>query len=143
MGKQNKGFSLLELLTVVAIISIVASLAIPSLVESRKAAHESTAISFMRSLVDAQELYRLRNPQYAADIPTLVADNLVPDPNPSTFGYTFAVGAADANYWAVSSAPVDPGVTGDRYFFVDSTGVLRASEGGPAGAGSAPLGSGT
>src|SRR3954468_4773660 len=57
MNKTNKGFSLLELLIVVAIILIIATIAIPSLLRSRQAANESAAVANLRTINTAQVTY--------------------------------------------------------------------------------------
>ena len=57
MSKGNKGFSLLELLIVVAIILIIATIAIPSLLRSRQAANESAAVADLRTINTAQITY--------------------------------------------------------------------------------------
>jgi len=57
MIKSNKGFSLLELLIVVAIILIIATIAIPSLLRSRQAAHEAAAVATLRTINTAEVTY--------------------------------------------------------------------------------------
>src|SRR5207302_9904369 len=56
--KKNSGFTLIELMIVIAIIAIIAAIAIPNLIEARKGSNEAAAIGAMRTLVTAQSLYR-------------------------------------------------------------------------------------
>ena len=93
MSKSNKGFSLLELLIVVAIILIIATIAIPSLLRSRQAAHEAAAVSTLRTINTAEVTYlSTGNGKFGTmqDLinNTLIAPNFVPGP---VSGYNFAI----------------------------------------------------
>ena len=73
---ESAGFSLVELLIVVTVIGIIASMAIPNLLRSKAAANEAVVIGYMRSWTAAQELYHMRHGVYAD------ADNQLFDEGP-------------------------------------------------------------
>jgi prepilin-type N-terminal cleavage/methylation domain-containing protein len=140
-AQNRSGFTLIELMIVVAIIAIVAAVAIPGLLGARKAASESAVISALRTVSTAQARYRLRFGTYAT-LATLTANLVIDDSfaDAQRNGYVFAEPAAPTPYaWALAAGPVSPGVTGDRYFFVDESGVIRDRDGAPATVADTPI----
>src|SRR5512142_2132944 len=79
--RRRRGFSLIELLIVVAIILVIAAIAIPSLMSGRRAANEASAVSSVRTLTTAQITYKISYLSYAATIDNLGPAPGVPDMN--------------------------------------------------------------
>ena len=133
---------MLELMIAFAIIAIVAGLAIPGLSASKKAAYEASAISYMRTWPAAQELYKIRFGTYADADGQIVFEEMVGNPDPDRFGYTFSFDnpPGQTTQWWGRAWPNEPGLSGNRWFYLDITGVIRYSTTGSADASSTPLG---
>ncbi len=128
---RSRGFTLLEMMLVVAVIAIIAAIAIPTLTSSRKHANESSAISSLRTFTTAQVQYRTRFGSYAVPVDLSnggYVDNSFADSQKSGYFFT-ASGAPSDVTWDVTAQPVSPGVTGNRWFRVDESGVIRFKEG--------------
>ena len=97
--KTHQGFSLLELLIVVAIILIIATIAIPSLLRSRQSAQESAAVAQIRTINTSEVTYLSSNQGAFGNIQSLISQGLLDSRfSGSVSGYNFTVAASGPNY---------------------------------------------
>ncbi len=156
MRNRQKGFSLIELLIVVAIILIIAAVAIPNLLRSKMAANEASAVTSLQTLNTVCIQYETTYGGYPPALANLgpgnpatpatadLIDSVLATGNKAGYNFTYVVGSTDASghvlSYAISAAPIQPGTTGQRYFFTDQSGVVRANPTGVASLSSTPLG---
>jgi prepilin-type N-terminal cleavage/methylation domain-containing protein len=131
---RREGFTILELMIVVAIIAILLAILVPGLGTARKLANESNAIAGLKTLYLSQIQYRTRNGRVADPLSALQNQNFTDDFTLSgdkltKTGYEFEQVLVDGRrvIWA---RPMDLGRTGDRYFAISCSGTIRWSETG-------------
>ena len=131
------GFTLVEIMIVVAIIALLAAIAIPNVLRGRTTANEAASIGNMRALVSALEMYRSVYQEYPTTWQTNMYD---PDPDfgPPSFNIALANGSdinvqgflydynrVTAQTYTLDASPTTVGRTGTRSFFVDESGTIR------------------
>jgi len=154
-AKQNFGFTLVEIMIVVAIIALLAAIAIPNVLRGRTSANEASAIGNLRALVSSLEMVRSVNQaypavetwqatMYGADCAAATAP--IPDFGPPSFctanlnagagappvgadiqgfRYDYTGAAAPAQTYTILAIPVTLNATGTRSFFTSEAGVLN------------------
>jgi prepilin-type N-terminal cleavage/methylation domain-containing protein len=151
--RHEEGFSLIELLIVVAIILIIAAIAIPNLIRSRIAANQASAIESLRVLGTAEVTYaaiygngysstlaQLGSPPAGA-VPSASAAGLIDDllVSGTKSGYTFTYSATllDStgryNGYTILANPTQVGISGVDFYYEDETHIIRMNTTAPAG----------
>ncbi|MFH1853862.1 MAG: type II secretion system protein [Candidatus Omnitrophota bacterium] len=134
--RHKHGFTLVEIMIVVAIISLLAAIAIPNLLRARHNANEAASIAALRTVSTACESFRsAQTPTtYPANLaalgsaaPPYIDGSLAGATAAATAkqGYFYTYALINANQFTCTASPAVSGTTGTRIFFVDESGVIR------------------
>ena len=153
---DKRGFTLIEILIVVAIILIIAAIAIPNLLRSKMAANEASAVATLRTLNTSAVAYSTTYSNYPPSLASMgpiasggtpssttadLVDSVLGKDPATKSGYTFVyVGSGTpTSSYGITATPVTVGSTGQRGFFTNQSGVIRSDPSGAATSASTPL----
>lgn len=150
IAARRQGFTLVEVMIVVAIIALLAAVAIPSVLRGRATASEAKAVGDLRALVNSLEMYLAVNQVYPNQwgqqmygLPCGTGAAPEPDFGPHAFcanlnagaaigggySYRYEPGSVPVSTYAMTAIPQTSGVTGGRSFQVTESGTIRHCSG--------------
>jgi type II secretory pathway pseudopilin PulG len=154
--KWQRGFSVVEVVVLVAILLVVAAIAIPNLLHSNLSGNESSGVASLRTLNAACANYSMLYGGYPGSLSNLgpgdaanstsaaLIDAALASGTKSGYVFTYTAGAigigGNVLSYNITANPTTPGSTGRRRFFTDQSGVIRANRSGAADASSTPIG---
>jgi type IV pilus assembly protein PilA len=154
---SEKGFSLIELLIVVAVILVIAAIAIPNYIQSKMRANEAAAVHSIRDISTAELFYSSTyGINYTTTLAQLSGSGVNPDVNNAGLIDEVLAGGIRQGYvitytpittdtlghtitYTVTADPINPGTTGQRHFYTDQTCVIRSNIATTAGPTDLPL----
>jgi len=137
--RKNKGFTLIELMIVIAIIAIIAAIAIPNLIQARKSGNEASAIGGLKTIGTSQAIFREGDKEQDGNLDygmlselnnTKIVDSVIGSGTKQGYFFqvTYSYNTSEFLWFGVAN-PSLAGTSGDRYFSSSVMGVIFYSSG--------------
>jgi type IV pilus assembly protein PilA len=158
MNRDAKGFSLIELLIVVAIILIIAAIAIPNLLKTKASANQASAIASLRAINEVEITYStMYNQGFTTTLAQLgppssgnsssnaagLIDSVLASGAKSGYSFVYAPSAAvngQVQNYTINANPLQLGVSGSIYYYTDPTNTIRQNATQQASGTDSPIG---
>ncbi|MEZ0230451.1 MAG: prepilin-type N-terminal cleavage/methylation domain-containing protein [Planctomycetota bacterium] len=134
MRSSNKGFTLIELMIVIAIIAIIAAIAIPNLIQARKHGNEASAIGALKTIATSQAIFREGDKEQDGNLDygmlsemnnTKLIDSVLGSGTKQGYLFQGCYSYTTSEFlWFSLANPAIAGTTGDRYFDTNQAGVI-------------------
>jgi type IV pilus assembly protein PilA len=154
--RWQRGFSVVEVVVLVAVLLVIAAIVIPNLLHSNLSGSESSGVASLRALNAACASYSMLYGGYPRSLSNLgpgdaanstsaaLIDEALASGTKNGYVFTYTAGAigiaGNVLSYNITANPATPGSTGQRRFFTDQSGVIRANRAGAADASSTPIG---
>ena len=134
MVRERRGFTLIELMIVLAIISIIAAIGIPSMLSARKQGNEASAIAALKQIATAETIFRERDSENDGNLDfgmlselrsTTLMDTVVGSGTKQGYAIQATYSFLSSEFlWFACANPLVPQLSGDRYFATNPAGAL-------------------
>jgi type IV pilus assembly protein PilA len=159
MPRERDGFSVVELVIVVAIIMVILVIALPGLLHTTMARNQGTALSSLRTANAAEFTYKLTYTSgYSSSLAQLgppasgspspaaagLVDSALASGKKGGYSFTYTAGppvAGTIQHYTLTANPITPGATGQTFFFTDESNKIHVNSSHPASASDALFGS--
>lgn len=139
LGKGVTGFTLIELMVVIALIIVLITIITPNILRSRVVANETSALAACRSINNACQLYHINHEKYPASLVELAEPASNPPYIDNALGtghknsYDFIYTLADDDHFILYANPSSSGLLRGKYYYTDESGIIRVKSDGQAG----------
>ena len=157
-SRENRGFTIVELLIVVIVFLVIAAIAIPNFLKAKRRMNEASAVSSLHTIAVSDVIYStVYGIGFSNSLAHLAGNLAVPDQNDaglidevlasgtkSGYIFTFTVISTDSSgyvqAYSVNADPIASGTSGNKHFYMDQTSVIRFNDSATAGPGDLPIG---